>query len=103
MEQARLSSVEARDIPELAAREVARAVTEAVALRGIASLALSGGTTPRAMHEVLARFHELPWEKIHVYFGDERCVPPDHPDSNYRMAKDSLFDRGRASTGGRAS
>jgi 6-phosphogluconolactonase len=57
-----------------------------------ASLALAGGTTPREVHEALAR-ESVPWEKVHVYFGDERCVPPDHPDSNDRMAKESLLDR----------
>jgi 6-phosphogluconolactonase len=93
MQQARITTVEAREIPELAAREVARVLSEAVALRGKASLALSGGSTPRAMHEALARISNLPWSAIHVYFGDERCVPPDHPDSNYRMAKESLLDR----------
>lgn len=57
-----------------------------------ASLALAGGTTPKEVHEALAR-ESVPWEKVHVFFGDERCVPPDHPDSNYRMAKESLLDR----------
>jgi 6-phosphogluconolactonase len=45
------------------------------------------------MHEALAGISGVPWDRIDVYFGDERCVPPEHPDSNYRMAKESLFDR----------
>jgi 6-phosphogluconolactonase len=57
-----------------------------------ASLALAGGTTPKEVHEALAR-ESVPWEKVHIFFGDERCVPSDHPDSNYRMAKASLLDR----------
>jgi 6-phosphogluconolactonase len=44
------------------------------------------------MHEALARL-AVPWESLDVYFGDERCVPPDHPDSNNRMARESLLDR----------
>lgn len=93
MQQARLTIVPAVDIPELAAREVARVVREAVAARGTASIALSGGTTPRAMHEALARMSDVPWQAVEIYFGDERCVPPDHSDSNYRMARESLLDR----------
>jgi 6-phosphogluconolactonase len=57
------------------------------------SLAVSGGATPREVHVALSRLGGVPWEAIHVYFGDERCVPPDHPDSNYRMARESLLDR----------
>src|SRR5678815_6065869 len=53
----------------------------------------SGGTTPRAVHEALAKLPEVPWNLVHVYFGDERAVPPDHSDSNYRMAKESLLSR----------
>ena len=68
-------------------------LSAAVKANGHASIALSGGTTPRAMHEALARISDLPWSAIDVYFGDERCVPADHPDSNYRMAKESLFDK----------
>jgi 6-phosphogluconolactonase len=57
-----------------------------------ASLSLAGGTTPREVYEALTR-ENVPWERVHIYFGDERCVAPDHPDSNYRMAKESLLDR----------
>jgi 6-phosphogluconolactonase len=57
------------------------------------SLALAGGSTPRALHERLALAPDLPWERVAVYFGDERCVPADHADSNYRMARESLLER----------
>jgi 6-phosphogluconolactonase len=91
--QARLTTVPTIAIPEVAAREVARIITQAVSGRGSASLVLSGGTTPRAMHEALARLPDVPWQALEIYFGDERCVPPNHPDSNYRMARESLLDR----------
>ena len=62
--------------------------------RGRFSVALSGGNTPRAVFSLLADEHkELPWDRIHVFFGDERHVPPDHPDSNFRMASESLLSK----------
>lgn len=76
----------------LAAR-VAEALNEAVAERDRTTLVLSGGGTPRRLHENLARGHsDLPWARAHVLWGDERFVPPDSEDSNYRMARDTLLD-----------
>jgi 6-phosphogluconolactonase len=66
----------------------------AIAARGSAAVALAGGSTPRAMNARLAaspRRERLDWTKLRFYFGDERCVPPDHPDSNYRMTRETLF------------
>ena len=66
---------------------------EAIADRGIFRFGLCGGNTPRPVFGELAKHYpDLPWEKIQVTFGDERCVPPDDAQSNYKMAKDSLFD-----------
>ena len=84
------------------AEEVARAVAErfaelaraSVAGRGVFSVALAGGTTPRRVYELLAGEDfrsQVPWEGVHVFFGDERAVPPDHADSNYRMAHEALL------------
>ena len=56
------------------------------------AVALSGGSTPRRLYELLAGA-ELPWERVHWFWGDERFVPPDHPDSNYRMAREALLSR----------
>jgi 6-phosphogluconolactonase len=58
------------------------------------NLVLSGGNTPRALHaELVARGRDyLPWDAIDLWWGDERCVPPDHADSNYGMAKATLID-----------
>lgn len=58
------------------------------------SIALSGGSTPKRLFAMLAAMGPgaLPWDRIEVYFGDERCVGPEHADSNYRMAKETLID-----------
>ncbi len=67
----------------------------AIAGRKAFHLALSGGSTPKALHKVLADspFREqLDWSRIHIWFGDERSVPHDHPDSNYLMAKQTLLE-----------
>lgn len=93
MQPESLLVVETSELPRTAAEHVVRILTLAVRERGRASLALSGGSTPRATHEALALIPGVPWDRIDVYFGDERCVSPEHPDSNYRMAKESLFDR----------
>jgi 6-phosphogluconolactonase len=81
------------ELPLAAAVAVAGLLSEAIATRSAASLALAGGTTPRAMHEVLATLPDVDWSRVSIYFGDERCVPPDHADSNYRMARESLLTR----------
>ncbi|MEX2159713.1 MAG: 6-phosphogluconolactonase [Dehalococcoidia bacterium] len=59
------------------------------------TVALAGGATPRRLYERLAQL-DHPWGETDVCFGDERCVPPDHPDSNFRMAHEALFSRVRA-------
>lgn len=59
------------------------------------SVALSGGSTPRRLFKTLAAtpFREhIPWERIHIFWGDERCVPPEHPGSNYRLACEALLN-----------
>ena len=68
----------------------------AVAARGRFSLALSGGTTPRRTYELLAApplVDQAPWERMHVFWGDERCVPRSDPRSNARMAQEAWMDR----------
>ena len=56
-------------------------------------VALSGGSTPKALFELLARnYSELPWDRVHIFQVDERCVPPDHADSNWRMLSESLLE-----------
>jgi 6-phosphogluconolactonase len=77
------------------AEETLRIARDAVAKRGRCSVCLSGGTTPKALNEVLAREYasRVPWNQMHFYWGDERYVPHDNPHSNYLMAKESLFSR----------
>lgn len=68
----------------------------AISERGAFFVALAGGGTPKAAYHLLAeqpRAGTVDWQHVHVYFGDERCVPPDHPDSNYRMARDTFLSR----------
>ena len=77
----------------VAASEFQNAAESAIAERGWFSVALSGGNTPRSVYSLLAQEYKtaLPWDKVHIFFGDERHVPPGHPDSNYRMAHESLL------------
>ncbi|HEY2599575.1 MAG TPA: 6-phosphogluconolactonase [Candidatus Dormibacteraeota bacterium] len=79
------------DSPEDVAAAGAAAIAQALQ-EGSRTLVLAGGTTPARCYELLA---ELPveWGRVTVLFGDERCVPPDHPDSNYRMCRAKLLDK----------
>lgn len=78
-----------------AAREFAARAAHAVRARGRFAVALAGGSTPKAAYELLATEHAggVDWRRVHFFFGDERPVPPDHPDSNYRMAREALLSR----------
>ena len=79
-----------------AALAIVEAAGEAVAAGQGFSVVLAGGGTPRATYDRLAAppFAErMPWDRTSVFFGDERCVPPDHPESNYRMANETLLSK----------
>ena len=82
-----------QQLAEAAARDFATKARAAIAERGRFTVALAGGSTPKATYEILARDYAdgLDWSKVHVFFGDERTVPPDHEDSNYRMAHRTLL------------
>lgn len=67
-------------------------IEDAIAQRGIVTITLAGGSTPKPLYEKLAE-QDLPWEKIHVFWGDERYVPADHPDSNQGMARRAWLDQ----------
>lgn len=78
------------------ANRVAEIACEAIAQRGAFRIALAGGNTPRGLYRCLAapsHTSRIDWTRVHIYFGDERCVPLDHPDSNYRMAREAMLDR----------
>ncbi|MDQ2869870.1 MAG: 6-phosphogluconolactonase [Acidobacteriota bacterium] len=82
------------ELAEAAAREFQAAAGEAIAARGRFRVALSGGSTPRLLHQRLTRApfrRGIDWKRIQFFFGDERCVPPDSDRSNYRMAAETLF------------
>jgi 6-phosphogluconolactonase len=81
---------------QAAADHFAGVVNQAVRSRGEASVALSGGGTPQRLFQLLVKPPypaSIPWDAIHFYWGDERCVPPDHPESNFGQVKKILLDR----------
>lgn len=83
-------------VARAAAALVAEASAEAVGSVGRFSVALAGGSTPRRVYELLAGDDfrgRVEWGRWHVFFGDERCVPPDDAESNYRMANETLLGR----------
>jgi 6-phosphogluconolactonase len=83
-------------LAEAAAQAIVEVATEAVNTHGRFTIALAGGSTPRATYERLARpplRDRMPWDRTWVFFGDERGVEPGHPDSNYRMANESLLSK----------
>lgn len=74
---------------------IARWAGQAIADRGRFTIALSGGSTPRRVYEILTGppyASQARWDRWHVFWGDERCVPPEDPSSNYRLAKEALLD-----------
>ena len=80
-----------------AAAEVVRIAKEAVAGRGVFTIALAGGSTPKTLYTLLAEHpslrNSLPWDKMKVFFGDERHVGPGHADSNFQMATDAMLSK----------
>lgn len=80
---------------EFAALRITRIIVATLEHNARFSLVLAGGSTPRPVYERLAEepyVGAIDWERVYIFFGDERTVPPDHPDSNYGMAKAALFD-----------
>ena len=76
------------------AKHLAGRLGEAIRERGMARIALAGGSTPRRLYRLLAEHYRtaVPWDRVEFYFGDERNVPMDHPDSNFLMARRALFE-----------
>jgi len=78
-----------------AAGHFARLAAKAVEHHGVFSVALSGGSTPKALYGLMAADQvirsKVQWAKVHIFFGDERHVPPDHADSNFRMANEAML------------
>ena len=87
---------EAKAVAFAAAQLFSDSVTHAVTTRGVARVAISGGSTPKAMFALLADPGQpfaasIPWTKLHLYWVDERCVPPTDAESNYRMTNEALL------------
>jgi 6-phosphogluconolactonase len=83
-------------LADAAARHIAESAQAAIDARGRFSIALSGGSTPRDLHARLASpplVDQIDWSRVHVFFGDERCVPPDDEGSNFRMADETLLSK----------
>jgi len=89
---------DAAAITRRAADEFLNSANEAASQKGSFTVSLSGGSTPRALYALLSDDpsyrSKMPWNKIHFFFGDERHVPPDGADSNFRMANEALFSKG---------
>jgi 6-phosphogluconolactonase len=87
---------DAAALSRAAAEELTRVIHEAVEARGRATIALAGGSTPRALYEQVAQEpmrSRIPWARVHLFWGDERCVPPDQPESNFHMTHETLLAR----------
>lgn len=82
-------------LAQAAAARVVEIAAESIAARSRFSLALSGGSTPRSLYALLAGplAARIDWSRVDLWFGDERCVPHDHPESNARMARETLTGR----------
>lgn len=82
---------------EALAHDAARMIADAArAKQGVVRIALSGGSTPRRTYQVLADSplrESFPWQRVHWFWGDERFVPPDHEESNFRMVREAMLDR----------
>ncbi len=87
-------------LPDAAATRITKAVEDTIRQHGKCTLALTGGSTPRPIYERMATAQfaqRVDWSRVEIYFGDERCVPPDSPASNYGMAYDAFLRHARIS------
>lgn len=84
------------ELSQQAATHFSEIARRAVVEQGYCAVCLSGGSTPRETYELLARepfSSEVPWSQIHIFWGDERCVPPDQADNHHRMASELLLTK----------
>ena len=80
---------------EAAAEHFVATARAAIAKRGVFFVALAGGSTPKGLYQKLATSpytEQIDWSRVHLFFGDERCVPPTHDDSNFKMARHAMID-----------
>lgn len=86
---------DAPSLIEAAAEQFVSAARSAIAKRGVFYVALAGGTTPKGLYQKLATspyIELIDWSRVHLFFGDERCVLPTHDDSNFKMAREAMID-----------
>jgi len=84
------------DLARKGAKIFSQAAKESIEKRGRFAVAISGGSTPRSMHSMLGEepfYSDIPWDKTDIFWADERCVPNNHPDSNFGAAKKDFLDR----------
>ncbi len=87
---------DAEAVSRAAAEEFVRRASDAVAARGRFTVALSGGSTPKRLYELLAEpalRSQADWNRVDFFWGDERCLPPDHAESNYHAAREAMLSR----------
>ncbi len=86
---------DATELTKTLASELAREINNIAGSGRKLSIALSGGSTPKLLFSVLADYYsgKINWDDVHFFWGDERCVPPDDPESNYGVARKILFDK----------
>ena len=89
---------DSQSLARRAAEQFVEVAQQATTRHGRARIAISGGSTPKAAFELLADpaqpfLSRMPWDRLDLYWVDERTVPPDHPDSNYRMTREAMLDR----------
>ena len=80
---------------EAATEQFVSAARAAIAKRGVFHVALAGGSTPKGLYQKLATspyLEQIDWSRVHLFFGDERCVLPTHDDSNFKMAREAMID-----------
>jgi 6-phosphogluconolactonase len=85
---------DANAVGTTAAERIVAVLNDAATRKGKATIALAGGSTPKQCYALMAAeplVKKVPWSKLHIYFGDERHVRPDHPDSNYRMVHEAML------------
>jgi 6-phosphogluconolactonase len=86
------------NLSQSAAGLLAAVAADSIAQRGVCTVALAGGSTPATLYRLLGQppfQYLMRWEQIHLFWSDERCVPPDHPESNFLLAKASFLDAAR--------
>ncbi|MGQ0508619.1 MAG: 6-phosphogluconolactonase [Myxococcaceae bacterium] len=81
-------------LSEQVAKEIIDRASKAISERGRFTWALSGGNSPKTLYRLIAANYRdaIDWSRVHTFWGDERCVGPAHPDSNYRMARETMLD-----------